>query len=60
MHFLKTSKGFRTLDDLKKDDNVLNRQQKIGLKYYEEFLERIPREEAAEIELTVRFFPLFI
>jgi len=31
----------------------LNRQQLIGLAHYDEFLERMPREEAAEIEEKV-------
>lgn len=31
--------GFRTIEDLQKNAN-LNKQQKIGLKYYKEFLER--------------------
>jgi DNA polymerase/3'-5' exonuclease PolX len=31
--------------DLKKNPKLLNDKQKIGLKYYEDLLERIPREE---------------
>ncbi|XP_028395240.1 DNA polymerase lambda-like [Dendronephthya gigantea] len=42
------AKGLKTLDDLKEHGN-LNRQQQIGLKYYDEFLERMPRSEAEEI-----------
>lgn len=42
------SKGLRTLEDLKKDGN-LNKQLQIGLKYFEEFRERMPREEAGKI-----------
>jgi DNA polymerase/3'-5' exonuclease PolX len=38
------AKGYRTIDDLKKSDK-LTQQQKIGVKYYEEFQKRIPREE---------------
>ena len=34
----------------------LTRQQKVGLKYYDELLDRMPREEAAEIEATVSAF----
>ena len=33
----------------------LNRQQLIGLAHYDEFLERMPREEAGEIEQTVQY-----
>ncbi|XP_022080719.1 DNA polymerase lambda-like isoform X3 [Acanthaster planci] len=45
--------GFRTLDDVR-EKAKLTRQQKIGLKHYEDFLERMPRQEAGEIERTVR------
>uniref|UniRef100_A0A8C3SKR7 DNA polymerase n=1 Tax=Chelydra serpentina TaxID=8475 RepID=A0A8C3SKR7_CHESE len=45
--------GFRTLDDIR-TKAPLTSQQAIGLKHYEDFLERMPREEATEIEQTVR------
>ncbi|XP_060097788.1 DNA polymerase lambda isoform X1 [Heteronotia binoei] len=45
--------GFRTLDDIRTKASLSN-QQAIGLKHYNDFLERMPREEAAEIEQTVR------
>ncbi|XP_010281673.1 PREDICTED: DNA polymerase lambda isoform X2 [Phaethon lepturus] len=45
--------GFRTLDDIH-TKATLTSQQAVGLKHYEDFLERMPREEAAEIEQTVR------
>uniref|UniRef100_A0A8C6Y272 DNA polymerase lambda n=1 Tax=Naja naja TaxID=35670 RepID=A0A8C6Y272_NAJNA len=45
--------GFRTLDDIRTRASVTS-QQAIGLKYYKDFLERMPRQEAAEIEQTVR------
>lgn len=44
--------GFRTLEDIKTKAS-LTRQQAIGLKHYHDFLDRMPREEAAEIEKTV-------
>lgn len=44
--------GFRTLDDLR-EKTTLNKNQQIGLKYYDELLDRMPREEAAQIEATV-------
>lgn len=38
--------GITTIDQLReKQDSVLNETQKIGLKYYEDILKRIPREE---------------
>ncbi|KAL8187455.1 UNVERIFIED_CONTAM: hypothetical protein K2H54_049005 [Gekko kuhli] len=44
--------GFRTLDDIRTKASLTS-QQAIGLKHYNDFLERMPREEAAEIEQTV-------
>nr|XP_033796180.1 DNA polymerase lambda isoform X1 [Geotrypetes seraphini] len=44
--------GFRSLDDIRTKATLTN-QQAIGLKYYDDFLDRMPREEAAEIEKTV-------
>ncbi|XP_053167172.1 DNA polymerase lambda isoform X3 [Hemicordylus capensis] len=45
--------GFRMLDDIRTKASLTS-QQAIGLKHYEDFLERMPREEAAEIEQMVR------
>ncbi|KFV74646.1 DNA polymerase lambda [Dryobates pubescens] len=45
--------GFRTLDDIR-SRAALTSQQAVGLRHYEDFLERMPREEAAQIEQTVR------
>ncbi|XP_019358261.1 PREDICTED: DNA polymerase lambda isoform X1 [Gavialis gangeticus] len=45
--------GFRTLDEIRTKASLTS-QQAIGLKHYEDFLERMPRAEAAEIEQTVR------
>ncbi|XP_062502642.1 DNA polymerase lambda-like [Corticium candelabrum] len=45
--------GLRTLEDLKEKGNV-NRQQLVGLKHYDDFIDRIPREEATAIGDEVR------
>ncbi|XP_078499745.1 DNA polymerase lambda isoform X2 [Lissotriton helveticus] len=45
--------GFRSLEDIR-TKATLTSQQVIGLKYYEDLLDRMPRDEAAEIEQTVR------
>lgn len=45
--------GFRTFDDLREKTN-LTKNQEIGLKYYEELMDRMPREEAALIEAVVK------
>lgn len=47
------SLGYRTLDDIRTKAS-LNKQQKIGLMYYDELLDRMSREEAGEIEATVK------
>jgi replicative superfamily II helicase len=38
-------KGIKSIEDLRKNEDLLTSMQKIGLKYYEDFKERIPREE---------------
>ncbi|XP_063056233.1 DNA polymerase lambda isoform X2 [Engraulis encrasicolus] len=45
--------GYRTLEDVRTKASLTHTQQ-IGLKHYDDFLERMPREEAAAIEKTVR------
>lgn len=44
-------KGARTIQDLIEDPQLydLTDSQKLGLKYYEDLKERIPREEVTEI-----------
>ncbi|XP_054636158.1 DNA polymerase lambda [Dunckerocampus dactyliophorus] len=44
--------GFRTLEDIRTKAHLSN-TQKIGLKHYDDFLDRMPREEAAAIEKVV-------
>ncbi|XP_061130658.1 DNA polymerase lambda isoform X1 [Syngnathus typhle] len=45
--------GFRTLEDIRTKAHLSN-CQKIGLKHYEDILDRMPRDEAAAIEKVVR------
>jgi NAD-dependent DNA ligase len=55
------SKNISTLEELKLRQNelqenklpLLNNKQQIGLKYYEDLLKRIPREEIAEFKLLL-------
>ena len=37
--------GIKSIEELRKRQELLNDKQKIGLKYYEDILKRIPREE---------------
>jgi len=36
--------GCRTIDDFREKEHLLNKTQKLGLKYYEDFLLRTPRD----------------
>jgi len=49
------SRGCRTLSDVyERQDELLNTNQRIGLKYYYEFKQRIPRAEVKQISDLVR------
>jgi hypothetical protein len=61
--------GYKSVEDLRNHlkrlstedlnmQNLLTRQQLIGLKYFEEFDMRIPRAEVEEIEQLVRGYVL--
>ncbi|KAI4881944.1 hypothetical protein NFI96_017385, partial [Prochilodus magdalenae] len=45
--------GFRTLEDIR-TKATLSHTLRIGLKHYDDFLDRMPRSEAAAIEKTVK------
>ncbi|XP_034397876.1 DNA polymerase lambda [Cyclopterus lumpus] len=45
--------GFRTLEDIRTKAHLSN-TQKIGLKHYDDILDRMPREEAAAIEKVLK------
>jgi DNA polymerase beta len=47
--------GITTIDQLRaQQDSVLNDTQKVGLKYYEDILKRIPREEIDQYDAIFR------
>ena len=41
--------GIMTIEDLRENQDKLNKQQKIGLKHFEDFEKRIPRAECKEV-----------
>lgn len=51
--------GYRTIEELReaiqKNPKLLNDKQKIGLQYYEDLLERIPRSEMEEHQEILQF-----
>jgi DNA polymerase/3'-5' exonuclease PolX len=47
------AEGIKTLEDLKKREDLLTTAQKIGLKYYDDFTLRIPREEMQKHEKMI-------
>jgi len=48
-------KGIRTMDELRgKQNEVLNDVQRVGLKYYENILERIPRAEIDQYDSLLK------
>lgn len=46
--------GIKTIDELRKNTQLLNDKQKIGLKYYDDILKRIPRAEIIEFEKVLQ------
>jgi DNA polymerase/3'-5' exonuclease PolX len=55
-----TNQGFRSIQELrdasKQNPKLLNNKQQVGLKYYEELLQRIPREEMVEHQDILRHY----
>ncbi|XP_055950643.1 DNA polymerase beta-like [Argiope bruennichi] len=45
--------GITTIEDLKKNVDKLNHQQKIGLKYFDDFEKKIPHAEMEEFEKKI-------
>ena len=46
--------GIKSLDDLKKHPNLMTHQQRVGLKYYDDLQQRIPRDYIYIFELMCR------
>lgn len=46
-------KGYRTLDDLQKEES-LTHAQKLGLKYFDDIKQRIPRNEVQDMESLLK------
>ncbi|XP_073014299.1 DNA polymerase lambda isoform X2 [Typha latifolia] len=46
-------KGYRTLDDLKKEDSLTN-AQRIGLRFFDDIKKRIPRHEVKDMEVLLK------
>ena len=42
--------GFKTIQDIRDGDAGLNDKQLLGLQYYEDFIQKIPREEIVKHE----------
>ena len=48
------NKGIKSIADLRNHEDLLTTMQKVGLKYYEDFKERIPRDEVVKLLARVR------
>ncbi|CAH1246834.1 POLB [Branchiostoma lanceolatum] len=46
--------GITTIEDLRKNPGKLNHHQQLGLKYFEDFEKRIPREEMLEMQSLIQ------
>lgn len=51
------AQGLRSIDEIRKRTDLLNKNQKIGLKYYEDFKHKIPKDKVTQIfELVQKIF----
>lgn len=46
--------GFRSIDDVREDPSLLTSQQKIGLKYYDDLLQSLPRKYIDIFQVAIR------
>ena len=49
-------RGMRTLSDLRKNRGLLTGQQRIGLRYYKDFLKRVPRDQILALVALMRHY----
>ena len=54
MDLLFAQAGIKSLDDLRNHQDQLSSAQKIGLKYFEDFEKRIPRQEIKQVDRRIR------
>ena len=52
--------GIISVEELKKNQDSLTPYQKIGLKHFEDFELRIPRDEIGEIEIKAKKVNIFL
>ena len=50
---LVTKNNITSIEQLRENQDLLNDKQKVGLKYYEDILQRIPRDEIVEFEKVI-------
>ena len=50
------NQGYRTLEELKDPKSPLNYQQRLGLKYYYDLIEKMPRSEVLFYMLCIYYF----
>ena len=48
--------GMRSINDLRKNQHLLTNQQKIGLKYYEDLLKKIPRDDITTLYTVIVYY----